>query len=161
MHLTLPFLAALVTTASAIQCLSPPAPNPLNLCKDWKVCWSSVNTDPTSMCIYLTNFGLSYPPTSIKVGGPVSTSAGCLTIPGKCRKPDIQNGPWRVRIAACNDSNTIYSECNQLTVTQPCCPATRRSRIEGQRRDYDYELIEREAEPEPEPEAHVEVDAAE
>ncbi|KAL3468120.1 hypothetical protein BJX64DRAFT_283003 [Aspergillus heterothallicus] len=137
MYLTLPLFTLLVNTALAIQCLSPPSPSTLNPCKDWNVCWNYVNTDPSSVCIYLTNFGLSYPPYSVKVAGPVNKAAGCVTIPGKCWRPQIQDGPFRVRIAACDSSDTIYSECGQLTVTQPCCPRAR-SRIEGR----DYELIE-------------------
>ncbi|KAL4968474.1 uncharacterized protein BDV14DRAFT_142619 [Aspergillus stella-maris] len=124
MHLTTHLLAlsALAATTTAIQCTSPPPPNPLNLCNPWQVKWTSVDTDPPSVCIYLSNFGLGYPPSSIYVSGPVNTNLGSVSVPGKCfgLHPSSR---YRIRIAACGDPDTIYSECGEVDVVRPqsCC----------------------------------------
>ncbi|KAL4876208.1 hypothetical protein BJY04DRAFT_200353 [Aspergillus karnatakaensis] len=115
----LPFLAALITATTAIQCLSPPPPNPLDVTANWAVHWSHVNTDPSTVCIYLCNWGLYFPPGCIKVAGPVSSAADVANIGGKCW-PGLVKSKYRVRIAACGDSNTIYSECGQMDLAN--CP---------------------------------------
>ncbi|KAL2784571.1 hypothetical protein BJX66DRAFT_343929 [Aspergillus keveii] len=130
MHLSAFLITALVASTNALQCLTPPPPSTLNLCQNWQVTWSHVLNDPAppDVCIYLSNWGMYYPPHTILLRSCRRDDDACL-ISGQCY-PQLANSGYRVRIASCSDPNTIYSECGQLTVNYPqsCCT---RSRVMG------------------------------
>ncbi|KAL2839662.1 hypothetical protein BJY01DRAFT_250391 [Aspergillus pseudoustus] len=122
MYFTLPLLAGIIATASALDCLSPPAPSPLNLCKPWTVRWDYVDSDPTQFCIYLSNYELSGGalPHAIQVAGPVNRNDRQASIPGACR-PELGISQHRVWLSACGAPLTIFDQCNPLSIQQPCC----------------------------------------
>ncbi|RVU65182.1 hypothetical protein BM74_05425, partial [Bacillus thuringiensis] len=103
-------------TTAAVQCTSPPPPDPVNLSEDWDVQWTHVNTDPSQLCVYLSNFQLAPNPHVIRVAGPINTNSDGTTVAGGC-PPGIVDSPYRIRLSQCGAPNTIYSECNQMEVT--------------------------------------------
>ncbi|KAJ0417348.1 hypothetical protein BJY00DRAFT_289737 [Aspergillus carlsbadensis] len=135
MHLTIPFLAIFLATASALDCLSPPGPSTINLCNDWIVRWDYVDTDPTQFCIYLSNYELGYPPHAIQVAGPVYRNSRQATVPGRCRA-ELGTSQHRVWLSACGAPLTIFDQCNPLTIQQPCC---RVSRVDARARAVEVE----------------------
>lgn len=53
MYTSIPFIAALVATTAAVQCTSPPPPDPVNLSEDWDVQWTHVKYAlPTMPAVY-------------------------------------------------------------------------------------------------------------
>ncbi|BCS17268.1 uncharacterized protein APUU_10096A [Aspergillus puulaauensis] len=120
MYSGVPFVAALVATTAAVQCISPPPPGTVDLSEDWDVEWSHVDTDSSQLCVYLSNFQLAPNPHTIFVAGPVNTNSDGTTVAGSCDLP-IVDSPYRVRLSECGNPNTIYSECNQVDVSQDSC----------------------------------------
>lgn len=53
MYSSIAFIAALVATTAAVQCISPPPPDPLDLSANWNVQWSHVKYDlPDTPVVY-------------------------------------------------------------------------------------------------------------
>ncbi|KAL2802685.1 hypothetical protein BJX63DRAFT_414354, partial [Aspergillus granulosus] len=121
MYCTLPLLVVFLATASALDCLSPPAPSTINLCDPWTVRWDYVSSDPTQFCIYLSNYELSggSMPHAIKVSGPVNRDDRHTSIPGACRS-ELGTSQHRVWLSACGAPLTIYDQCDPITIQQPC-----------------------------------------
>ncbi|KAL3459576.1 hypothetical protein BJX64DRAFT_291080 [Aspergillus heterothallicus] len=126
MYLTLPLLAGLITTVAALDCVSPPAPSPLNLCQPWTVHWDYVASDPAQFCIYLSNYELSNgaPPHAIQVAGPVNRDDRRASVAGRCR-PELGTSRHRVWLSACGAPLTIFDQCDPLAIQQPCCQVSR------------------------------------
>ncbi|KAL2823524.1 hypothetical protein BJY01DRAFT_256598, partial [Aspergillus pseudoustus] len=85
MHLSITFLAVLAATASALHCVSPPAPNPIDLCNPWTVRWETSPDDPPQFCVYLSNYQLSNgaAPHAVQVAGPINRGVTHVDIPGR------------------------------------------------------------------------------
>ncbi|KAI9038553.1 uncharacterized protein KD926_010682 [Aspergillus affinis] len=124
MRLTPITIATLLATAEAVLITKPATGDTVDLSQNWEVCWTAVDTDPATFCLYLTNF-IQYPPQifSLLNQQPVSRDAGCVTIPGTCYPASELRTTYRVRAAVCGDPNTIFAESGDFNVDQTTCPA--------------------------------------
>ncbi|KAL2794614.1 hypothetical protein BJX66DRAFT_303478 [Aspergillus keveii] len=133
MHVSPPFIAALISMVGALDCTQPglgAGAGSFDICTEWQVCWTYESYDPTNVCIYLHNNIVSTAPHMIRVGGPVSRDARCTLIRGACWR-EVGEGLHFPRVGRCDDPRDIpLSDCRPVTISQPCCTRSRVNRRE-------------------------------
>ncbi|KAK1145350.1 hypothetical protein N8T08_004225 [Aspergillus melleus] len=118
-------IATLLATAQAVLITKPKTGDTVDVSKNWEVCWTAVDTDPATFCLYLTNFHQPSPQIFPLLNEqPVGKNDGCVTIPGNCY-PDLRTTPYRVRAAVCGNPQSIWAESGDFNAIQPTCPAAK------------------------------------
>ncbi|GAD99913.1 hypothetical protein PVAR5_8642 [Paecilomyces variotii No. 5] len=115
MKFTVATLVALAASASALQVTYPGKDAKLDLTKENKIQWNSVDTDAKTVDIYLVNNNV-YPPVNTKIASNVDTSKGSYTFDLKSAKAG--NG-YQINLVSDEPQNTgILAQSQQFDVTE-------------------------------------------
>jgi hypothetical protein len=115
--LLLPILASLAT---AVEITFPVANSTLVAGGETKVVWSSVDTDPTTLSLYLVNF-VNWPPSYVPLAIDVDTADGSHQVKIPCDTPASSG----YQINAINGTNVyvIYAQSKKFSVGPALDPA--------------------------------------
>ncbi|KNG88543.1 extracellular proline-serine rich protein [Aspergillus nomiae NRRL 13137] len=116
MRFLLPFAIGFAPLVSALSINKPGANSTYAAGSTVTVNWSTVDTDPTEISLYLWNF-VSWPPSYISLAQNVPTADQSYAVQIPCDT----NPEWGYQISAINGTNVyiIYAQGDQFTVSEP------------------------------------------
>lgn len=123
---TLAAFSALLSASSAYLVLTPTANQTVAKGQPFDVTWSTVDTDPTTFSIYLSNF-VTYPPTLIQLALdiPQEDLSYSVTIP--C---DVASGSgWRLDFLNGTNEYVIYAQSAVFSLSGNCVSPTTSSSV--------------------------------